>query len=237
MKVIFFLSVLIVLAGPFSSRAAIILNNGSFESTGAQYDLALGGLFEATGWTNLSSLDIQASSMLAGLEGTSLLGATGARILRLASDEPDPLLTGFIGQNLGTMVAGETYTFTADALGAPGLGGSLWGATMQLTSDLGIIPAIVYDTDSVAGVGAGANMPNAFNLSYTATLADVGNPLFLWLRADPSGPGQAIRGGIDNIQLTTTTAVPEPGTYACFGLLALCLVGYGKVRKRYQQTL
>lgn len=74
-----------------SAFGAIVLTNGSFEATGA----ALGaGLFEATRWTNNSSLAIQASSALAGFESTSAGGATGSRFLlepvRVLPYQPGP---------------------------------------------------------------------------------------------------------------------------------------------------
>ena len=206
------------------SRAAVVLTNGSYETTGTRYTTALGGLYQASGWTNLSSLSIQASSMLAGQEGTPAAGATGSRILRLVSDNPHPANTGFIVQNLGTMVAGETYTLTADAFGG-GSVGHLWGATAQLTSDASVTPATVYDTQFVDNLSAGAFVPGAFSLSHTATAGDNGHPLFLWLRAKGSGPGQATRGGIDNWQLIV---IPEPATLSLVGLGALGLVASRK---------
>ena len=51
-------------------------------------------------------------------------GVTGSRYPRLASDNPDPANTGFIVQNMGTMVAGETYTITGDLLG--GVAWTIW---------------------------------------------------------------------------------------------------------------
>jgi hypothetical protein len=39
----------------------------------------------------------------------------------------------------------------------------------------------------------------------------------------PSGAGQAIRGGVDNLTLQTTAAVPEPGTLTLVGLEGLGL--------------
>ncbi len=70
-----------------------------------------------TSWRNLSGLDIQASSRLAGSEGTLASGATGNRMLRFATDLNDPSYVGRIAQQIGPMIAGETYTFQADVLG------------------------------------------------------------------------------------------------------------------------
>jgi hypothetical protein len=205
-----------------NGNATIIVTNGGFESLGTLYSGALGGIYQAVGWTNNSGLNIQAASAGAGTEGTNPLGVTGNYYLRLASDCCDPGNTGFIVQDLGTMVAGQTYTFTGDALG--GNGNINWGAAVELTSDGSLTPATVYSTQTLSGFAAGAFGVGALDISYTATAADNGNPLFLWLRAEPSGSGQDVRGGLDNIQLTTT-GVPEPATLALlssgFALLTL----------------
>jgi hypothetical protein len=217
---VFCSTLLLVFGCAQNGTASIILTNGSFESTGASYG---SGLFDATGWTNNSALNIQASSAPGGFEATDAGGVTGSRYLRLASDAPDPQNTGFIVQNLGNMVAGETYMFTGDVLGGLDNDG-LFGATVELTSDGSLNPTTVYDTQVLSGFGQGVVGVGSLNISYTATALDSGNPLFLWLRAAPSGNGQATRGGIDNIQLTTAT--PEPASIALFpaGLVALGLL-------------
>lgn len=201
---------LILIAGSAgTARATIALTNGSFESTGALYNPALGGLYQASGWTNLSGLNIQASSMLGGQELTNPVGVTGTRILRLVSDNPHPGNTGMIVQNMGTMVAGETYTLTGDAFGG-GSAGLSWGAMASLVSDGTGSPGTVYATQFVDGLVAGQVSPGAYNFSYTAIAADAGNPLFVQLEAKPSGPGQATRGGIDNVSVTGGAAPPPP---------------------------
>ena len=54
-------------------HAAVTLNNGSFETTGTLYLAALGDLYEASGWTNLSpTTNFQASSAVAaGMDGSA----------------------------------------------------------------------------------------------------------------------------------------------------------------------
>ena len=197
------------------ANGAIVLTNGSFETTGALYNGALGGLYESSGWTNLSGLNIQASSMPAGQEGTAASGATGSRILRLVSDAPDPTNTGLIVQNLGTMVAGENYTFRADAFGGPGAGLN-WGATAAFVNQGVASPSVTYASQFFDGLRANNYQLNAYTFSYTALPADNGNPLYLWLRAKPSGGGQATRGGVDNARVTLGPP-PPPAVIAFAG--------------------
>jgi len=207
-----------------NSRANnFILTNGNFASEGASYG---SGLFATTGWTNESGLNIQASIAPSGFEDTS--SDDGSNYLRLVSDTANSQDIGFIVQDLGTMVAGDTYTFTGDDLG--GLGVLPWGATVELTSDGGLVPSTVYSSQILSGVGQGVVNVGALDISYTATSADNGNPLFLWLRAAPSGAGQDIRGGLADIQLTITTAsTPEPGSVV---LVSIGLIALGLLRRR-----
>jgi len=200
--------VALLLGSAGDTHAAVALTNGSFESTGTLYSGALGGIYEASGWTNLSGLNIQASSMLAGQEGTAAT-ANGTRVLRLVNDVGDqnPVNVGRVAQNLGTMVSGETYTFAADAFGGAGTN-IAWGATAKFVNEGTANPATTYASQTVDGVAAGAVVADAFKFSYTAQPADNGLPLWIWLQAKPAGAGQATRGGIDNARLTVTPPAP-----------------------------
>ena len=92
---IFLLLTIAVLVLTVPVQAAVVLTNGSFEATGVQYNPALGGLYEASGWTNLSGLNYQASSMLGSQE--NMPAATdGSRVLRLDSDIELPQYIGRI---------------------------------------------------------------------------------------------------------------------------------------------
>jgi hypothetical protein len=215
-------SALAIAASP--AQAAVTLTNGSFETTGTLYLGALGGLYEASGWTNLSPItNFQASSALAGNppngEFTSTPGtATGSRFLRLVADEGN---VGALAQSLGTMTAGETYTISADVFGGPGVVAT-YGATISLVDAVSFSPSTTYATQTLSGIADTSFTASAFNFSYTATALDNGNPLVLLLTTPALGGGQASRGGLDNIQLTV---VPEPSftLLGGLGLLGLLL--------------
>jgi hypothetical protein len=218
----FFILLVLLLSAP-NAAGSIVLVNGLFNSTGTAYG---SGLYAAVGWTNNSDLNIQASIAPAGFEDTP--SDNGNNYLRLVSDYPDPENTGFIVQYLGTMVAGDTYEFTGDVLGGDGT--DPWGATIELTSDGSSDPATVYSSQILSGYGPDVLAVGALEISYTATDSDNGNPLYLWLQAAPSGSGEAIRGGIADIQLTTVPSeTPEPAAYF---LLGSALVGLAMLRSK-----
>jgi len=209
MKIIIAAGALLAATLSTGAAAQVSLTNGSFEQVGQLYSPAIGGLFEASGWTNTSGLNIQASSALAGVEGTPAAAATGARFLRLVSDNPDPQNTGTIYQNLGTIVAGRAYTITGDAFGGDSIN-NLWGGLFSLSSGAGGT-GDVYASTGVTGLARGAS--TSFSFSFAGTRATAGQSVFLNLVAAPSGPGQDIRGGVDNLQLSVA-AVPEPASWA-----------------------
>jgi len=192
------------------ARASIVVTNGDFSTLGP---LISPGVFAATGWTNNSITAIEAGISVSGFEGTAIIGGN---YLRLASDDTGLSQVGFIVQNLGTMIAGQTYTFTGTALGGASIG-TTWGATVELTSDGTATPATVYATQVLSGFTAGEVGNGALNLSFSATAADDGLPLFLWIMTPPVTIGEDIRGGIANIQLSTSSA-PEPGTIGMMGI-------------------
>jgi len=208
-----------------AAGAQVSLNSGSFEEIGQLYSPAIGGLYEASGWVNTSGLNIQASSALAGVEGTPADAATGARFLRLVSDNPDPQNTGSIYQNLGTIVAGRSYTITGDAFGGDSIN-NLWGGLFSLSSGASVA-GDVYAATGVAGLARGAS--TSFSFGFNGTRANAGQSVFLNLSAIPSGPGQDIRGGVDNLQLSVA-GVPEPAAWATM-IGGLGLVG-GVARRR-----
>ena len=192
-------------------EVTVTLPDGSFETTGVLYSTAIGGLYEANGWTNLSpTTNIQASSALAANppngEFTSTAGtATGSRYLRLVADAGN---VGVLAQSHGIMTAGATYTITADIFGGPGIGVP-YSATISLVDQVSATPLTTYASQTVSGIANGGFTAGAFNFSYTATAADQGKPLVLLLTTPAVLAGQASRGGLDNVQLKMVS--PAPG--------------------------
>ena len=211
------LTLLAVSAAATSAHAAVTLANGSFESTGTEYLAGIGGLNEATATTDFQAASAQAANP-PNSEFTSAAGtATGSRYLRLVADQAN---VGVLAQNLGTMTAGETYTITADIFGGPGSSVE-YAATISLVNEVSATPAVTYNFQTVSDIADGIFVAGAFNFSYTATALDDGNDLVLLLTAPAAGPGQASRGGLDHIQLTT---VPEASAALLGGLGGLALL-------------
>jgi hypothetical protein len=192
------------------ARASIVLTNGDFATVGP---VIAPDISAAAGWTNNSIPAIEAGISATGFEATANIGGN---YLRLASDNNGLSQVGFIVQNLGTMIAGQTYTFTGTALGGASIG-TTWGAMVELTSDGTATPATVYATQVLSGFTAGEYVNGALSISFSATAADDGLPLFLWIMTPPVASGEDIRGGIANIQLSTS-GTPEPGTIGMMGI-------------------
>ena len=146
-------------------------------------------LYEAKDWTNLSSeSNAQAASMLGGQENTPA-ATQGLRVLRLATDGTD---VGRVAQYLGTMDAGATYVFAADAFSSNDLP---WSGTAAFVNEATATPGTVYATQTLdLGIGT----TGVLTVSYTALPADAGNQLFIWLQSNTPSP---TRGGIDNARL------------------------------------
>jgi hypothetical protein len=215
------------------ARGAIMLTNGGFETTGASYgSFSVGELFEAAGWVNLSGNPIQASSEATGFsfaEGVPNTFMTGSRFLRFASDLG---AQGIIAQNLGTMVAGETYPVTANLFGGTGQGLTFVPSAL-LASDPSLTPTTTYASQTAGQVVPGATSIGGFNFSYSATAADDGQSLYLVFAVNPSFPGTSVRGGIDDVALTVTAApVPEPASLmTAAGAAALGAIAWRRRRR------
>ena len=190
--------------------APCTLVNGSFEAQGTYYPVLVpdvpNGLYSTPGWINLSGTAIQASTMVAGNEGVQT-ATDGAKVLRLAADTSgDPSFDarnrGAIAQQVtASMQSGRTYVLRADALGS-GISSAPFGATASFTSEASQTPSTVYAQQVVADVAPYEIRGEAFSVSYTATAADAGKPLFVLLQA-PSLTGVAsTRGAIDRVRVT-----------------------------------
>jgi MYXO-CTERM domain-containing protein len=222
----------LLLLGPAAtSRAAISLANGSFETIegttlippAPQFDI-----FKPVSWDILTvgtPWDAGSSSVTGGTGNFDSIASgsmTGARYLRLGSDFADSGF-GAVAQNPGTMVAGQIYTIKADVFG--GNGNVDWTGRVEFRSTGANTGGTVFAFDTAGPLASGAFSADAFTVSYTATAADNGNPLWVRFAVDPSlVNGTAMRGGIDNVRLTT---VPEPSAALLAGL-----AGLGLVRRR-----
>ena len=166
--------------------------NGSFETTAPPvWDYWGADTYSAAAsWIRLGFED-GAGSLSTGLE--TLSATDGARLLRLATDGGRD--NARVAQMLGTMAAGETYTFTGDVMAS-----TLYGpyhATAAFVNEAVAAPATVYARQTV---DLARGTTGAFNLSYTATGADDGQDLCIWLQAETDPQGYT-RGGIDNVHL------------------------------------
>jgi hypothetical protein len=184
--------------------------NGSFEETTTPDNWVA-----AASWTGL----LDALSLITGTE--SIPATDGTRFLRLQTEDSGYIAR--VAQNLGTMVAGQTYTFRADVIASTAYGD--YGATAAFVDEGTVAPTTVYATQTV-NVAQGAT--GGFILSYTAQSADDGKDLYIWLQAEPvKGANIYTRGGIDRARLEgpsvftenfNSYASPNPGTQYQTGL-------------------
>ena len=215
--------------------ATVTLLNGSFEqTTGGQ--IICCGLQLAASWVDTANPSYNAVSAPSGMEAT--VPTNGSRYLRLVSDNG---IWGTIYQNLGAMVVGQVYTITGDVVGSSNSVNQTWGATVELASNgatsyglngFASLPS-VYATETLGAAPIGGAHIGAINITYTATSADDGNPLYISFIANASRSGTDIRGGIDNLQLSISgaTSVPEPTSLAIFGG-AILLLGRQRLAAR-----
>jgi len=184
---------LALFALPAQARPAPVSGvvNGSFEQTTTP-----GVWVAAASWTEVSGLDA-AYSLPTGTE--NIPATAGSRFLRLQTEGNGYIAR--VAQNLGAMVAGETYTFRADVIASTTYGP--YGATAAFVNEGTVAPTTTYATQTVS-VAQGAT--GGFILSYTAQSADDGRVLYIWLESVPQTQGYS-RGGIDRARLD---GQPEP---------------------------
>ena len=184
------------------------ITDGSFENVAGPVGPI--GLQNLADWTQestfeTSGVNIQDASMPSG-EATD-----GARVLRLASDNPGtPAYVGAVYQNLGTFVAGDTYTFSGDYFREAGSEPFQFGVELRKGSATGTILASYSDTLNAVGSGAFSGT----DLRYTAFAGDDGQDAYLRIFTVASSTASGdVRGGADNIQLVTA---PPRGTLFSF---------------------
>ena len=227
------------------SVAGVSLVNGSFESVDAMLLNAIGGLYQPSGWVNLSTasggVNFQASSAVAANppngEFTCPAGsATGSRVLRMCGDYP--VHQGAEAQVVGTMQSGHTYYVTADIYGGPSAGTN-YQVIIALANEAAVAPTTVYASCFESGIPSGRIQPTS--LSYTATPADQGNPLVVLIKSDIPNNGQAFQGQVDNVQLSDNTPIgpyikqqPSGATNALGSAAITLRVGAGGSAPMYQ---
>lgn len=184
---------LALFALPAQARPAAVsgIVNGSFEETTVP-----GVWVPAASWTEVSGTDA-AYSLPTGTE--NIPATDGTRFLRLQTEGNGYIAR--VAQNLGVMVAGETYTFRADVIASTTYGP--YGATAAFVNEGTVAPTTTYATQTVS-VAQGDT--GGFILSYTAQSADDGQELYIWLESVPQTQGYS-RGGIDHARLD---GQPEP---------------------------
>ncbi|MCX6872331.1 MAG: hypothetical protein NTW21_00755 [Verrucomicrobia bacterium] len=212
----FALLAMVSAVGPALAAPITAVVNGSFEETAGVDKLDPYAIHNAAGWTDLTvGIPIQAGSTTAGgpkgnYDRIAADQVTGSRYMRLVSDG----LTNYggVAQNLGTMEAGKTYTLMADVLvgNEPGITPGRWSASLQ--SDIAAAPT-VYATATSGALAAGAYSPAGLTVSYTATAADAGKPLWLKYGVVPHA-AVAHRGGIDNVRLSDEVPASPPAAAA-----------------------
>lgn len=204
-----------MVAAPSLSAATILYDDFSVGTVGQN----------PAGWTKVDIL----TAGDYGNEGLRVNGANASNgTSTVTIDGEDFWLNGgrstTYTRKVATMVAGETYTFTA------------W--YKQVSSSYVTINTFFSDYQATAVVTSAANTLGGFSVgngatpavngwndlvvSYTATGADDGKDLYINLqsRRDVS---TAITGW-DNVSVTDTSVVPEPSSISLLGLAGLSLI-------------
>jgi len=189
------------------------------------------------GWTRAGPLELNASnpgdhgSLGVRVAPNTAGGGNGV----VTTVDGDKFLNGgrdsvFYQQAVPSMQAGFTYSFSAYATQA---GSSFVVARISLTdtpltvANFGTTPRLA--TKGVA-VGDGATVEVEWVLntvSFTATVADAGNPLYVNLESV-----RDVSTAVVGWDATSFTAVPEPSSFLLIGLGLFCLGRYRQPRTR-----
>ena len=171
--------------------------------------------FESASWGGLAAY----ATLRIGAPGfgyPAAAASNGQTIVQLSND----LGPSGMYQDLGTMVAGETYTFSATISNSSTVSqvndyrfsfiGDYVGDPL-LTPAGNILASITQADFSVPGAPTGGAMPATFN--YTAAAADNGKTLRLQLESLTTNPPLG-RTGVDNVTVTGGTPPPPTGLWS-----------------------
>lgn len=231
-------AVMIGLVLGVSPAAATVISpsNGSFELP--TFDPAtnyVGGL--PTGWQasaqNTGGMDILHHSSVSGLYAAP---ADGSVVVGLESQWKDGFnLYGGIQQDLGTMAAGEKYTFQATLFSNSEGAASRYRISFYNVTDGHELATITHANFDPSALGT--NQTVAATFAYTALAADVGDTLRLIMNPSTTEGNTLPNGwtlnrtGVDAVSVTTT-AVPEPTSMAVLGSAAIGLLAYAWRKRR-----
>ncbi len=148
--------------------------------------------------------------------------ADGTTMLAIESER-----NGLLYQDLGTLAAGTTYSFSAYMTSSTGINSyriSLFGDPNGANNEL------AYITNANFNPSAGTSQTIGF--SYTATAADDGKLLRLGFSDNARTPfvnGKVSRSAFDAVSVTAAAPVPEPSSAL---LLALGIGGLMQLKRR-----
>ena len=236
--------------GGVSNTKADLVLNGGFENLSGRdtfYNDLTGSLADPSWtpphWAGLSGAESilfqTVGSMGSGENGveTTLLPPTAGWLPANANGGACALMIqsyggGYNGtkQNLGTIIAGTTYTASADFTQNAGGQPMNYDFFLMNGTKNTALAGIDEVTGGIPTFGEWVNK----SFGYTATGADAGDELWIVLRARVPA-SEVTRGGVDNVSvLSSLTAVPEPSSTLTLG--GLVFLGLA-LRRRSRQGL